>query len=382
MEVRLADDFSNGNLYDSWNDILSQAADANAQLTHEWLSSCWEVFGDNKRLSLITVTDEGKITGIAPLTIATVVSKAGLKLKKLTFVGDGLTDYHDLLIVNEKREEVLRVLLEFIVDGKEDWDAIHFRNFRGDSPNLPILRNMLADTSFTFVEKINIRSPYISIDRDWTEYYGALSKNIRSDVRRRLNSLAKMGKAEFIRLHEVDDVTDTLGMIKSIHVKCRQAKGDVSWYTNEKRFRFASLILKRFGDRKWLDIVFLKLNNRIIAYYLGFVYDNIVYFWNTGFDPEFSKVGPGKLLLHYWIKDSFAKGYREFDFMVGEEPYKLQWTSPTRPNYEFFVFKNTARSHLLKRYYTYKPILKKNPYLRKIGVGIKSRIKKNYNIVR
>jgi len=375
VEVRFANDFSNGNLYDSWNDILSQAADANVQHTHEWLSSWWEVFGDNERLSLITVTDGGKIIGIAPLTITKVIGKAGFELRKLTFVGDGLTDYHDLLIANERREEVLRVLLEFIVNGKEDWDAIHFRNVRGDSPNLPILRKILGDTSFTFVERINTQSPYISIDCSWTDYYGALGKNIRSDVRRRLNYLAKMGKAEFIRLHEVDDVTDTLGIIKSIHVKCRRANGEISWYTNEKRFRFASLILKRFSDRKWLDIVFLKLNDRVIAYYLGFIYDNIVYFWNTGFDPEFSQVSPGKLLLHYWIKDSFAEGYREFDFMVGEEPYKLQWTSPMRPNYELFVFKNTARSNLLKCYYTYKPILKKNPYLRKIGAGIKGRIK-------
>lgn len=374
MEVKFANDLSDVNLYDAWNEILSQTDNANVQLTHEWLSSWWEVFGDNKKLSLITITDGGKIIGIAPLTITKVIGKAGFKLKKLTFVGDGLTDYHDLLIANERREEVLRVLLGCIVNGKEDWDAIHFRNVRGDSPNLPILRNILRDTPFTLVERINIRSPYISIDCNWTDYYSDLGKNIRSDVRRRLNSLAKMGKSQFIRLHEVDDVIDTLGVIKSIHVKCRQAMGGISWYTNEKRFRFASLVLKRFGDRKWLDIVFLKLNDRIIAYYLGFAYNNIVYFWNTGFDPEFSKVSPGKLLLHYWIKDSFEKKYKQFDFMVGEESYKFQWTSLVRPNYELFLFKNTARSSLLKCYYNYKPVLKKNPYLRKIGTGIKSRV--------
>lgn len=374
MEAQVTNDFSNGNLYDSWNEILSQMDNANAQLTHEWLRSWWEVFGDNKRLFLITVTDGCKIIGIAPLTITKVMGKAGFELRKLTFVGDGLTDYHDLLVANERRKEVLQILLKCIVDCKENWDVVHFRNVRGDSPNLPILRDTLGDTPLTFVERINIQCPYISIDCDWMSYYNALGKNIRSDIRRRLNHLAKMGKAKFVRLHEVDDVMDTLGIIKSIHVKCQRAKGEISWYTNEKRFRFVSLILKRFGDRKWLDIVFLKLNDKVIAYYLGFVYDNIVYFWNTGFDPEFSKVSPGKLLLHYWIKDSFTEAHREFDFMVGEEPYKLQWTSPMRPNYELFLFKNTVRSKLLKYYYTYAPILRENPHLRKIGVAIKSRM--------
>ena len=184
-----------------------------------------------------------------------------------------------------------------------------------------------------------------------------------------------MGKAEFIRLHELDNVRDALNTIKSIHIKCRQDKGETSWYTNEKRLKFVSLILKRFSDQKWLDLVLLKLNDEIIAYYLGFIYNNIVHFWNTGFDPDFSRASPGKLLLHYWIKDSFAGGYKEFDFMVGEEPYKFQWANPVRANCELFLFKNTVRSHLLKCYYTCDPILKKNPYLRKIGAGIKNRFR-------
>jgi len=375
MEVKLASDFTSNRLCDSWNELLSRTDYANIQLTHEWLSTWWEVFGDNEKLFLITVNDGNKIAGIAPLIITKVISKAGFELRKLTFLGDGLTDYHDLLIANERRKEILQTFLTFIFKDEKNWDAIHFRNIRGDSPNLPILRDFLRDTSLTFTERVNIKAPYISIDCDWPKYYGALGRNIKSDMRRRLNCLAKMGKAEFVRLHETDNVMNILHIIKSIHVKCRQAKGEISWYTDEKRLRFVSLILERFGDRKWLDIVFLKLNDRIVAYYLGFVYDNVVYFWNTGFDPEFSRVSPGKLLLHHWIKDSFAAGYREFDFMVGQEPYKFQWTNHVRSNYELFLFKNTARSHLLKCYYTCKPVLKKNPYIRKIGAGIKSRIK-------
>jgi len=348
---------------------------AHAQLTHEWLSSWWEVFGGQERLSLVTVADGGRIVGIAPLMITRVIGAAGFAIRKLTFVGDGLTDCHDVLIAGERREEVLHALLKFVVEGSENWDAIHFRNVRGDSPNLPMLRDAFGDAPFGYVERVNIRSPYISIDRDWTDYYGALGKNVRSDLRRRLNHLAKLGKAEFIRLHDVDDVADTLAMIRSMHVKCRGARGEISWYTNEKRFRFASLIVKRFGDRKWLDLVFFKLNDRVIAYYLGFVHNSIVYFWNTGFDPEFAAVSPGKLLLHYWIRDSFAQGYREFDFMVGEESYKLQWTSSVRPNREFFVFKDTVRSHLLKCYHVCKPILRKSRCLRKIRAGMGHRMK-------
>lgn len=375
MEVRFANDFSDSSLRDSWNGILTQTNYANVQLTYEWLYSWWEIYGRGEKLSLLTVTDQGRTLGVAPLTVTKVIGKSGFVLNKLTFVGHGLTDYHDLLIADERREEVLRALIEFILNGRENWDAIHLRNIRGDSPNLPILREAFCDASLTCVDRSNIKCSYIPMDCGWTDYYGALSKNMKSDIRRRSNCLARTGKAEFVRLHEVDDVDNVMRTIKSIHVKCRQSKGETSWYTDERRYRFVSMILKRFSYRKWLDLVFLKLDGRIIAYYLGFLYDNVVYFWNTGFDPEFSQVSPGKLLLHYWIEDSFAEGCREFDFMVGEESYKSKWTSPVRQNYELFMFKNTVRSNLLKCYYTYKPMLRKNSYLRKIGHGMISMMK-------
>lgn len=375
MKAQYVHDLSNGRIRTAWDTILAETVDANAQLTPPWLSSCWDVSKDESKLSFITVEDAGKVVGVAPLMVTNVVNKAGLSIRKLVFIGDGLTDYHDLLAFNATREEILRTLMRFIVDNQGDWDAVHLRNLRGDSPNLPILRQILADTSFRVVERINIRSPFISIDGSWEAYSKTLGKNINSDIRRRLNRLARSGHSEFVRFHEVDDAVDTLDIIRAIHIKCRRAHGESSWYLDERRFRLALLVVKRFSDRKWLDLVFLKLNGKVIAYYLGFLYENIVYFWNTGYDPEFSHLSPGKLLLHYWIKDSFARGYRAFDFMVGQESYKLQWTSQTRPNYELFLFKHTARSHVLKCYYTCKPILKRNRHLRRLAGGIKSRVK-------
>ncbi len=374
MEAQLAHDFSSADLHRAWNDILARTPAAHAQLTYEWLSSCWEVSNDNRKLSLITVTDRGKIVGIAPLIVCRVIDKVGLALRKLTFVGDGLTDYHDMLIANEKREEILGVLFERILEERDRWDTIHFRNIRGDSPNWPILLQILQETSLGFFKRVNVRSPYIVIDRDWADYYGTLSRKIRSDLRRRSRHLAEMGKVEYVRLCDVDDVTGLLDTIRSVHIKCRQAQGGTSWYADARRFRFASLVLERFGACKSLDLALLKLDDRVIAYYVGLIHDDVVYFWNTGFDPECARVSPGKLLLHYAIEDSFRRGYAGFDFMVGEEPYKLEWTSSVRPNYELCVFKNTVRSRLFKCYHVYKPLLKKNRYLRRIRAGMQNKI--------
>lgn len=371
MEAHFADDFSSGDLHTSWNEILAQTPAAHAQLTHEWLSSCWEIFGDAGQLSLILVSDGGRVVGIAPLCIRRVLGKAGFELRKLTFVGDGLTDYHDLLVANAAREEIVRVLIECIVKNQDRWDAVHLRNVRGDSPNLPIVRQILRETSLALHDRVNIQSPYLAIECDWAKYYGSLSKHMRTHMERKLRRLADMGKVEFVRFHDVDgdDVSNVLDTIKSLHIQCRQVQGGASIFSDAKRTRLVSLVLERFSARRALDLALLKLDGRVIAYYLGFVHDGVVHYWNTGFDPALAAVSPGTAILYYGIQDSFEQGYRGFDFMVGEEPYKLQWTSTARPNYELFAFKNTVRSHLLRCYQVHKPLLKK------IGAGIDARIR-------
>lgn len=372
MDVQRISGFSDSESYEPWNRILSQTSGANAQLTHEWLSSWWEVFGQDKTLCLVSVTDGDRIVGMAPLVGQTIMDTAGFVLRKLTFAGDGVTDYHDLLTVPEQRKEIIRLLLEYLAG--QEWDVIHLRNVRGDSPNLPVLREALRKTPLSVLERVNIRSPYVPIDGSWTDYYGRLSKNMRSDIRRRSNHLAKVGKVQFVRIHEIDEVAPALEIIKSIHIKCRQAQGGTSWFADAQRYRFASLVLERFSRHQWLDVVYLMLDGQVIAYYLGFAYNNVVHFWNTGFNPAFSQFSPGKVLLYHWLQDSFAQGYREFDFMVGEEPYKLQWTDAVRPNYEIFLFKKTVRSQILRCCHTHSPVFKKNRYLRKMARGIGRRI--------
>ena len=63
MEVCWFDEFMNDDLRESWEDILSRTIAGHAQLTYEWLG-WWEVFGHDKRLSLMTVVDEGVLLGL------------------------------------------------------------------------------------------------------------------------------------------------------------------------------------------------------------------------------------------------------------------------------------------------------------------------------
>jgi CelD/BcsL family acetyltransferase involved in cellulose biosynthesis len=67
----------------------------------------------------------------------------------------------------------------------------------------------------------------------------------------------------------------------------------------------------------------------------------------TGYDPEFAKCSPFKLLTYFAVRHAFEQGYSEFDFLGDPEPWKLEWTSKTRPHDWLFVFAGTPRGRLL-----------------------------------
>ena len=56
-----------------------------------------------------------------------------------------------------------------------------------------------------------------------------------------------------------------------------------------------------------------------------FEWDGTVGLYNSGFAPERAALSPGLVLLSHVIRDAIARGRPRFDFLRGEERYKLEF---------------------------------------------------------
>jgi len=54
-------------------------------------------------------------------------------------------------------------------------------------------------------------------------------------------------------------------------------------------------------------------------------WDGTVGLYNSGFAPERAALSPGLVLLSHVIRDTIARGRARFDFLRGEERYKLEF---------------------------------------------------------
>lgn len=101
-----------------WNTVL-QKSDSNIIFSSfEWLSIWWDCFGHNKELFILLAQEGEEVIGIAPLMIEKRRILRYLPIKVVSFIGTGITDYADFIIVKD-REKILTLFFEYLLKKKD-----------------------------------------------------------------------------------------------------------------------------------------------------------------------------------------------------------------------------------------------------------------------
>ena len=66
----------------------------------------------------------------------------------------------------------------------------------------------------------------------------------------------------------------------------------------------------------------------------------------TAYDHDFSRLSPGSMLIPTLVDYAFSRGYTEYDFLSGEESYKMQWTKGFHHTYRLLVWNRRPMSRL------------------------------------
>ena len=73
-----------------------------------------------------------------------------------------------------------------------------------------------------------------------------------------------------------------------------------------------------------LRLGILKLDARPVATTMCFDYNDTVYLYNSGYDPQYRSLSVGLISKILCIKDSIERGRNKFDFLKGAEAYKYR----------------------------------------------------------
>ena len=324
-------------LENDWRYVFEESGTDNIFLSWEWCELWWRHYGKEERPMVLVVEDDKEIIAIAPL-----VKARGSYLTRwkpiIRFIADDiLADYMDFLVLR-KNDEVVRTIIDFIVK-QDDWGRIDLQRIPEASPNMTAIKEYLDEPKRHAIIRIVCISPIVKLEGAWEDYYKSLSKGFKRGISNFSNKLERVGKVSFEVCDENFSDFSFEGLYE-IHKKRQDYKVGKSIFESRPDRDFYSDLAMVFGRRGWLALSVLKVNNRIISYIYGLKYRGTIYCWIQAIDTEYFRYSPGKLHIKNLLAKSFEHNYKEFDFMIGDEPYKFHWAKDKKKNYEIRIYRN------------------------------------------
>ncbi len=171
------------------------------------------------------------------------------------------------------------------------------------------------------------RSPFLVIDGTWEDYERGLSGRVRRDLDRRLRRLEEMGP---VRLDVSDGTSGRAELLAEgfrLEPSGWKAARGTAVTSRENTRRFYEELAVWAAENGWLRLSFLRVGEQAVAFQYGFEAGGTYYFLKGGYDPEYRRFAPGKLLLRALLERAFATGLRSFDFLGADDPFKLEWSA-------------------------------------------------------
>jgi CelD/BcsL family acetyltransferase involved in cellulose biosynthesis len=309
-----------------WDTLLANGICHVPFLRFDSLQTWWNTRGggewpQDSRLVIILAHDGDRLVGIAPCFIADCAGR-----KTFMLLGSlEIFDYLDLLVKPQHTAAFTRGLIEYIrtdLSAEYGFKRVEFDNIPDNSPSLKALRNACQEIGIEFSTEPLSRSPYISLNGDYEEYLAGLDKKQRHEMRRKMRRLLELPQGsdwyiasdpntieneieEFLRLMAFDEEKKkflTPAMVEQMRLSMLDA-----------------------FKHKYLQLAFLTIGGQKAAAYLDYDFNNRIWVYNSGIDPQFFEHSPGWVLLMHLIKWSIENGRFEFDFMRGNEDYKYKF---------------------------------------------------------
>jgi CelD/BcsL family acetyltransferase involved in cellulose biosynthesis len=329
-------------LRDDWNELLCRNNNRYFQFSFDWLYTWAKYASHDNEFLILTFWKSDKLIAIIPLTRLKYKTLNILPINTFTFLSNNFCDHSDLML-SENTEEVIELFLKYLKTNSTQWDRIIFKNIPEYSLSVSLLPAALDKMKFTYTLPDFKKYYYIDTrNRTFQDYYSTdtSKKFVRRDLNRITNMFGREGNFSIVRPF-IDssgmNLEESFQAIMSMHIDRQNDLKRTSMYEETPKKTFIREIYEFFHKKNELDITFLKFNEKLISYAVAFIINKQYFWWNTGFDTEYSKYSPTKLLLYHLIESCFERKLEMFSFMRGESEYKEKWTKTYYKGYDIII---------------------------------------------
>lgn len=313
-----------------WRKLLVRSAANVPFLTPEYLLAWWADLGGGEWQQadlhvLIARHADGRLLGIAPLFRTDLLDGKSA----LMFVGSHeISDYLDFIASPEDLQPFLKGLFEYLDSPQApQWDRLDLYNILDHSPSLEILAGLSRDMGWDYQQEQLQPAPCVQLPASWEEYLASLKKKQRHELRRKMRKASNHPvPVDWYPVEDEDDLDSELETLFTLMSLDAQKQ---AFLTPAMKSQMGAIAKAAFAHG-WLQLAGLKVGRAVVAMQINFVYDNRIWGYNSGIDPNYRELSPGVVLLGHLLEQAIAGGHAAFDFMRGDEQYKYRFGASDR----------------------------------------------------
>jgi CelD/BcsL family acetyltransferase involved in cellulose biosynthesis len=281
-----------------------------------WMMVWWQHFGNGFETHLAAVRNGSSVIGVAPLKIQGDTA---------SFLGsDNVCDYEDLVSIPGREADVFAAVLDSLK--QRGVKRLDLGLLRPDSLVVTRFAGFAAAAGASVTTVPEDVSAEMDLPVTFDAYLEMLNTKQRHEVRRKIRRLEEAGRIDY-QLLKGDGALDSF---MGLFALARDEKAHFMTPEMESFFRDLAAGMSGAG---LLRLGKLDFDGKTVAMIMAFDYNDTVYLYNSGFDPQYDSLSVGLLSKVFCIRESIQQGKKRFEFLKGNEIYKQRLGGKEIPLY-------------------------------------------------
>jgi CelD/BcsL family acetyltransferase involved in cellulose biosynthesis len=308
----------------------------------QWLFNWWGCYGGDYELFVLSVRDDaGQLVGAAPLCLSHTAARG----RVLRFLGSGevCSERLTLLATPEHEEAVAAAAAQWLVEASkarrdsDRWDLLELTAVDSQDLAVQALAKHFEQEGCRVHRREGLPCWRVDLPASWEEYLAAFSNSSRWQLRRLQRRAFDRGRAVVQTVRRAEELERGMDILVDLHQRRWRSLGQPGCFASPRFSRFLHEAAQALLEAGQLRLHWIELEGRPAAAAFHFAGGGAVYSYQGGIHPAMLNQSPGSLLHLATIQEAIRERQHTYDFLRGDEPYKMRWKAQPRPTVELRV---------------------------------------------
>jgi CelD/BcsL family acetyltransferase involved in cellulose biosynthesis len=333
-----------------WDELASFDPRDGFFRTFAWYRAWMQHIRPEAEPFIVVVRDaQGTIVGLAPLC-RLVYPDLGFRLHAVGWGGREVVsgDYLDVISTPEHRPATVAAVWNALADAGSSWSLLVVGELIDGGDSYRALEELATQRGLTIRRQEERICPFISLPSTFEEYLGSLGSSSRYHIRRRIRDVIEKKGASVQVYSQPQELAEHIGTLIQLHL-ARWQKDNLPGTLGRPGIEpFLRSICADPPAGSSCRLYVLTHEQKPAAALLAFHFGESALYYQAGWDPDSAVAAhsPNVVLMAHSIRDAIENGLHYYDFLRGDEAYKLHWTKTVRTTSTLLV----ARGFMAKEY--------------------------------